>query len=113
MAFFASVLAAAPAAATAPVAMSALAALGVLMATWGLIALQRPGLVAQRLGMANVSARTLEEMELQLSFRRRVLAPLFTSETLICMPAFGVPVIAGVMMLFGYLAIRRIVSIEV
>jgi len=76
MAVLLNVLAAAPAAAVAPISLSILAALGVLMATWGVIALQRPGLVAQRLGTGGVSARTLEELELQLSFRQRVLAPL-------------------------------------
>jgi tight adherence protein B len=41
------------------------------------------------------------------------LAPLFTSETFVCMPAFGLPILAGVMMITGYFTIRRIVAIEV
>jgi tight adherence protein B len=41
------------------------------------------------------------------------LTPLFSSDTLICMPAFGLPIMAGVMMIMGYFAIRKIVAIEV
>jgi tight adherence protein B len=41
------------------------------------------------------------------------LSPLFSSDTFICMPAFGLPILAGVMMIIGYFAIRRIVAIEV
>ncbi|HEY3110857.1 MAG TPA: type II secretion system F family protein [Chloroflexota bacterium] len=41
------------------------------------------------------------------------LKPLFSSETFICMPAFGLPILAAVMMVMGYFAIRRIVAIEV
>jgi tight adherence protein B len=41
------------------------------------------------------------------------LNPLLTNQTLICMPAYGVPIAALVMMALGYLAIRKIVAIEV
>jgi tight adherence protein B len=41
------------------------------------------------------------------------MKPLTTSEQVICMPAFMMPVIAGVMVVMGYLAIRKIVAIEV
>jgi tight adherence protein C len=53
-----------------------LAALGVLIATFGVAQLQRPSLVAQRLGSFGQPAHSLEELELQLSFRERVLMPL-------------------------------------
>ena len=41
------------------------------------------------------------------------LMPLFSSETVVCMPAFGMPILAAVMMVAGFFAIKRIVSIEV
>jgi Flp pilus assembly protein TadB len=41
------------------------------------------------------------------------MSPLFSSEQLICMPAFGLPILATVMVFAGYLAIRKIVAIEV
>lgn len=41
------------------------------------------------------------------------LMPLLSSDRLICMPAFGLPILAGVMVIAGYLSIRKIVAIEV
>jgi tight adherence protein B len=41
------------------------------------------------------------------------LDPLFSSQTLICVPAYVAPIVAGVMMVLGYFVIRRIVAIEV
>ena len=41
------------------------------------------------------------------------LMPLTTSERVICMPAFVMPILAGVMVIAGYMAIRKIVAIEV
>lgn len=69
-------VAAAPSLLLAPPTLAGLAALGVLMATWGAFVLRQPGLVAQRLGGTAPAARSLEEMELQLSFQQRVAKPL-------------------------------------
>jgi tight adherence protein B len=44
---------------------------------------------------------------------RTFFDPFFSSETVICMPAFGLPIIATLMVLAGYAAIRKIVAIEV
>src|SRR5436309_15181199 len=63
-------------AAGSPYALALLAAVGVLIATFGVAQLQRPSLVAQRLGSFGQPARSLEELELQLSFRERVLMPV-------------------------------------
>jgi tight adherence protein B len=41
------------------------------------------------------------------------LVPLTTNDRVICMPAFFLPIIATVMVVMGYLAIRKIVAIEV
>lgn len=41
------------------------------------------------------------------------LRPMLSSETVVCMPAFGLPILALLMMGLGYLAIRRVVAIEV
>ena len=41
------------------------------------------------------------------------LMPLLSSDRIICMPAFGMPILAGVMVILGYLSIRKIVAIEV
>jgi tight adherence protein B len=41
------------------------------------------------------------------------MKPLFSNERLICMPAFGLPILAAVMMIVGFFVIRRIVAIEV
>ena len=41
------------------------------------------------------------------------LTPMFSSDNFICMPAFGLPIMAGIMMIMGYIAIRKIVAIEV
>jgi tight adherence protein B len=41
------------------------------------------------------------------------LKPLMTSQWVICMPAFFMPIIACTMVVMGYLAIRKIVAIEV
>jgi tight adherence protein B len=41
------------------------------------------------------------------------LQPLFSSETVVCVPAFAIPIAAGVMMVAGFIAMRRIVEIEV
>ena len=68
-------IAAAPVAAGSPIALALLAALGVVTATFGATQLRRPGLVEQRLGSFGEVGHTLEELELQLSFRDRVLAP--------------------------------------
>jgi tight adherence protein C len=69
-------IAAAPALVTSPLALALMAALGVVMATFGVAQVQRPGLVQQRLGSFGETVRTLEELELQVSFRDRVLSPL-------------------------------------
>jgi tight adherence protein C len=68
-------IAAAPVVATSPIALAMLAALGVVTATFGATQVRRPGLVEQRLGSFGQSVHSLEELELQLSFRDRVLAP--------------------------------------
>ena len=75
-AFLGALIAAAPVAATSPIALALLAAFGVITATFGVAQVQRPGLVQQRLGSFGESVHTLEELELQLSFRDRVLAPV-------------------------------------
>jgi tight adherence protein C len=59
-----------------PYALALLAAVGVLLSTLGVARLQAPSLVAQRLGSFGPAARSLEELELQLSFRERVLMPM-------------------------------------
>ena len=41
------------------------------------------------------------------------MSPLMTNQWVICMPAFFMPIIAGVMVIAGYLAISKIVAIEV
>jgi tight adherence protein C len=69
-------IAAAPAVTTSPIALALLAAFGVVTATFGVAQVQRPGLVQQRLGSFGESVHTLEELELQRSFRDRVLAPI-------------------------------------
>ena len=69
-------VAAAPALATSPIAMALVAAVGVVTATFGAAQLQRPGLVQARLGSFGEPVHSLEELELQLSFRERVLAPI-------------------------------------
>jgi tight adherence protein C len=69
-------LAAAPAVATAPPLLAALAGLGVLVATWGALAMRKPNLVAERLGTFDTMIRSLEDAELQRSFGDRVLRPL-------------------------------------
>jgi tight adherence protein C len=69
-------VAAVPSLIVSPVTLAGLAALGVLMATYGALTMRQPGLVAQRLGTVGVSARSLEELELQLSFQDRVVAPV-------------------------------------
>ncbi len=43
----------------------------------------------------------------------RFFDPFFTSETVICMPAFAMPIIALMMVVAGYAAIRKLVAIEV
>src|SRR5687768_14563344 len=65
-----------PALAASPVALAILAAFGVVTATFGFAQVQRPGLVHQRLGSFGESVHTLEELELQLSFKDRVLSPI-------------------------------------
>lgn len=39
--------------------------------------------------------------------------PLLSSETLICMPAFGFPILTALMVFAGWVSIRRLVKIEV
>ena len=63
-------------AAGSPYALAFLAGLGVLATFYGVAQLRRPSLVAERLGSFGPAARSLEDLELQLSFRERVLAPL-------------------------------------
>jgi tight adherence protein B len=41
------------------------------------------------------------------------LTPMLTSDRVICMPAFAMPIFAVVMVILGYLSIRKIVAIEV
>jgi tight adherence protein C len=74
--FVGALVAAAPSVATSPFALALLAALGVLTAIAGILQVQTPGLVAQRLGSFGPAPRSLEDLELQLSFRERVLMPL-------------------------------------
>jgi len=63
-------------AAGSPYALALLAALGVMVATFGVAQIYRPSLVAQRLGSFGEAPRSLEELELQRSFRERVVTPL-------------------------------------
>lgn len=74
--FVGALIAAAPALATSPLVLAALAGAGVLTAIFGVAQVQRPGLVAQRLGSFGPEPRSLEDLELQRSFRERVLMPL-------------------------------------
>ncbi len=72
----ATVLEAVPVIATAPLTLAILAAFGVLLAAWGAMSLQTPGLVAARLGTYTSTPTSLEDLELGLSFGDRVLRPL-------------------------------------
>jgi tight adherence protein C len=74
--FIGALIAVAPALATSPYVLALVAGAGVLTATAGLARVQRPGLVAQRLGSFGAQPHSLEDLELQLSFRERVLIPL-------------------------------------
>src|SRR5688500_4764357 len=74
--FIGALIAVAPALATSPYALALLAGAGVLTAMAGLARVQQPGLVAQRLGSFGAEPRSLEDLELQLSFRERVIMPL-------------------------------------
>lgn len=62
--------------AQAPVLVAAFAATAVAMAFIGWHITREPGLVARRLGAPRREARGLEDLELAMSFRDRILAPI-------------------------------------
>lgn len=67
----------------------------------------------QRLGGYVVAALPLVLAAGLFLMNPEFMMPLFSSETVVCMPAFVMPIIAGVMMVAGFFAIQRIVAIEV
>ncbi|TAK20266.1 MAG: secretion system protein F [Chloroflexota bacterium] len=67
----------------------------------------------QRLGGMIIALLPVGLAGVLFVLRPTYLRPLLTSETIICMPAFALLILAAVMVVAGYLTIRRLVAIEV